>query len=125
MTTRVEQPKIERGQWTEKRQKKATDWEKTIQGKISHIIGRASAPIGDISAQGIKHGFPNIRQNLRDLGWGQTTKDKMKKANEPKNDPLLNMRGAIERRLKSKPVSGVAIGRKPVSRTNSRATRDF
>jgi hypothetical protein len=125
MASSAKAPRIEFHRNTN-REKKASDWEKSVLGKIGSAVGKASAPMADIeetanwikSKGKMKTGGPlgYTRKALKDLGWGQKTEDKIKKMNAPKSegDPLLNihMKGAIERRLKNKPVGGVGIRRK-------------
>jgi len=135
MTTRTEKPKIKYAPKSEKDKKRAEDWDKSTLGKIGRFIGKASAPMSDadetirwIMSRGkLKTGGPlgYTRKSLRDLGMGQSTKDKIKKNSEPKTEiiPPQVIERAIERR--KEPVGGVAIRRKPVSRTNRRAVRDF
>lgn len=113
------------------REKKAANWDKSILGKIGSGISKASAPLADIeetakwiqSKGKLKTGGPlgYTRQTLKDLGWGQKTADKMKKSQQ---DPLIHMKGAIERRLKGKPVGGVGVRRKATD-PSGKAVADF
>lgn len=130
MTTRISSPKKPGIDYKldPKNKDRADKWDKSILGKIGSFIGKAQAPMQDvdetvrwIASKGkMKTGGPlgYTRKTLRDLGMGQKTEKKVREFSKPKTeigDPLVLMRPAIERKLKSKkgePVGGVGIRRK-------------
>lgn len=103
-----------------KREKTEKNWKKDPRSKVEQLVGRASAPMNDITelsqqigsrvrgkkapAWGGPLGY--MRKNLRDLGMGQKTADKIKKA-------------------QSQPVSGVAIERRLQRKQGGKAERGF